>query len=651
MSETMEKRTYEPLDELRYVRITNARISPDSQWVVYQLVKNDLQREETSSSLWRVQLDSGEARQLTHGQTDVLAEWSPDGRQIAFLSGRSGKRQIYLMPIDGGEPRQLTFLEQGVGSGPAWSPDGQTIAFTAPKDIAPPDPSKPFRLTRNVYRFEGTGYLDNAVQNVFIQNVQGGEPKQLTDDDHLDKGLRWSPDGREILYLASHDPDRLEAMSSKLRVVNLDGEVEELLGLDEGLFLRGQWFRPDVRSAVWDADGQRVLFAAARWETGLEDRLDVWVLDRAGGKPENRTEGLKWGIYYGAGIVIDADTTLIDVRQEGKIGIYALKLTGEPHWQQLIDGKRGAVLMDANDKMMVFTSSTHKNPGELCVANVDGSAERQITHVNRELVGQIDFPTLEHIRFKNPDGIQIEGWMLLPTQGEAPFPTILCIHGGPHDAFGYWYASDLKMLAGAGYAVLFTNPQGSAGYGDEFAAALVGNWGVLDYKDQMAAVDYAIERGVADPDRLGVCGISYGGYMTCYIVGQTNRFKAAVAENPITDLVSFYGTSDIARWWQVRQQGGKPHEVPEVYRRSSPISFAHRCTTPTLLVQGEIDYRCPAGQSEQFYAHLRANDCIAEMVRFPGMAHVGSIAGPITVQKTQNEALLGWMNKYVLGLA
>jgi dipeptidyl aminopeptidase/acylaminoacyl peptidase len=205
------------------------------------------------------------------------------------------------------------------------------------------------------------------------------------------------------------------------------------------------------------------------------------------------------------------------------------------------------------------------------------------------------------------------------------------------------------MLAGAGYAVLFTNPRGSRGYGDAFATALSGNWGVMDYKDLMAGVEYVIERGFTDPDRLGVCGLSYGGFMTCFTVGQTDRFQAAVAENPITDLVSRYGTADMGPWGSISEIGGKPHEIPEVYRRSSPITYAHRCTTPTLLIQGEADYRCPAGQSEQFYTHLKANGCITEMMRLPGMSHVGSITGPINVQKTQNEALLGWMNRYVLG--
>ena len=264
----------------------------------------------------------------------------------------------------------------------------------------------------------------------------------------------------------------------------------------------------------------------------------------------------------------------------------------------------------------------------------------------------VSLPSLNFRRSKNclyhtVDGTPIQGWLLLPNQGEPPYPTILYIHGGPHGWYGYQYGSDFQMLAGAGYAVLFVNPRGSTGYGDAFATALSGNWGVLDHKDLLDGVDYAIETGFADPDRLGICGLSYGGYLTTYTIGQTNRFKAAVAENPITDLVSRYGTADMGPWGSLSELGGKPHEIPDVYRRGSPITYAHNCTTPTLLIQCEQDYRCPAGQAEQFYGHLKANGCIVEMLRIPGVSHVASITGSIPVQKAQNEALLDWMQRHV----
>jgi dipeptidyl aminopeptidase/acylaminoacyl peptidase len=207
------------------------------------------------------------------------------------------------------------------------------------------------------------------------------------------------------------------------------------------------------------------------------------------------------------------------------------------------------------------------------------------------------------------------------------------------------------MLAGTGYAVLFINHRGSTGYGDEFATRILGDWGTLDYQDLMAGVDFAIEKGLADRDRLGCCGLSGGGNLSCWIVGQTDRFKAAVPENPVTNWTSFYGVSDIGPWFAAAELGGPPHEIPEVYRRCSPITYAHRCQTPTLLVQGEADYRCPAEQSEQFYTVLKANGCVVAMLRLPASSHLGSILGEPRIRHAQNWALLDWMNQYILGIA
>jgi dipeptidyl aminopeptidase/acylaminoacyl peptidase len=196
--------------------------------------------------------------------------------------------------------------------------------------------------------------------------------------------------------------------------------------------------------------------------------------------------------------------------------------------------------------------------------------------------------------------------------------------------------------------VLFINQRGSTGYGEEFSNQILGDWGNLDYRDLMAGVDFVIERGIADPDHLGCCGRSAGGYMTCWIVGQTGRFKAAVPECPVTNLISLYGVSDFGAAFATKQFGGAPHEIPDVYRRCSPITYAHRCTTPMLLIHGEADYRTAIEQSEQFYTVLKANGCTVEMLRIPGSPHGGTIHGKPLFRRAQNEALLEWMNRYVL---
>ncbi|QPC84933.1 S9 family peptidase [Phototrophicus methaneseepsis] len=645
---TQEKRHFGLLDDLHYARIGSARLSPDGKWVVYERTQPDAETEKTSRNLWRINLATGESRQLTYDDSSSAPEWSPDGKSIAFLSGRSGKPQIYLLPTDGGEARQITDFMQGIAGGPTWSPDGKSLAFTAGPAVEPRDPSDPYTVTRFIYRFDGIGYLDDHVRNIFVLTLADGSVKQLTDDAQMNRTLRWSPSGDEILYLASHDPDSPKLFYSKIRVVTMDGDIEEILGLDWGF----------IKNADWSEDGKKIIFASAVSDHPMATKDDLWEVARSGGTPVNLTSTMENGVEMAWHPAHNADKMLyfgdsarVCVAESGKKGIYAISLTGEPDPQQLLGGERTLSLLDANDTHMLFLSSTLENPGELHIANLDGTDEKPITHVNEAHMAGIIFPEVEHLLYTNEDGDQVEGWMLLPPGGEAPYPTVLYIHGGPHGWYGHKYTSDFQMLAGAGYAVLFVNPRGSTGYGDDYASALSGHWGVMDYKDLMAGVDYAIEQGLADPDKLGVCGLSYGGFMTTFTVGQTRRFKAAVAENPITDLVSRYGTADMGPWGSLSELGGKPHEIPEVYKQSSPITYAHLCTTPTLLVQGEDDYRCPIGQGEQFYAHLKANGCPTEMVRLPGMSHVASISGPVKVQKAQNEATLNWLNKYILGIS
>jgi dipeptidyl aminopeptidase/acylaminoacyl peptidase len=639
---TPNKRAFEPIDELHFKLTQRARLSPDGNQIVYTVRQNDLEKETTSTHLWRVDVTGENATQLTTvGTSNTAPEWSPDGSQIAFCSDRVGKAQVFLLPASGGEARQFTHLKQGVGEGPYWSPDGKLIAFTAGSEAEPPDLSRPYRITRFVYRFDGIGYLDTAVQNVYIQALDAGGPKKLTDHANMAHGLHWSPDGSQILFAAGADPDRPDLFSSEIRTVDLQGQVRQLIGLDWG------W----VANAIWTTDGKRIVFGGTQAGKPMGSKMDLWVLDPASGKFECRTAGLKFGQVYGFGNIfaLDSEHVLGGTPRSGMGEIYRISLSGKEDIQPVIVGKRDAQLQDLNAEQVLFIDNRPENPSELAIADQQGKNEHRLTTHNTTWLSEIALPKVETLHFTSENGIEVEGWIMLPENGTAPYPTILYNHGGPHGAYGYSYRHDFLMLIGAGYAVLYINPRGSVGYGEEFSAALSGNWGVMDYKDLMAGVDDAVQKGLADPNRMGVCGLSYGGYLTCFIVGQTNRFKAAVAENPITDLVSRYGTADMGAWGSLGEMGGKPHEIPEIYRVSSPVTYAHRCKTPTLLVQGESDYRCPAGQSEQFYTMLKANGCIAEMLRLPNMPHVGSISGPIPVQKAQNEALLDWMDRYVMG--
>jgi dipeptidyl aminopeptidase/acylaminoacyl peptidase len=659
MNEEKELSTVKPEDLFRLKFLQDGQLSPNGKTVAYSVshvaVKKEKEEEneEEYTAIWLLLLETGESRQLTAGLArDTNPQWSPDGKQIAFLSTRGEKPQIYLIPVDGGEAQALTAMEQGVGGGPVWSPDGKHIAFTAGPAVEPPDPDKPYRVTRHIYRFDGTGYLDNVVQDIYIVPVEGGEPKQLTDDDCQNGAPVWSPDGQEILFTAAMFPDSHRAYPM-LKAVNLDGEIRELVG-DWGYAI----------SAAWTPDGKQVVFVGNPLGLPVGSQNNLWVIDSQGGEPECRTAGLTFQVGGALQpdmpvtslelpkilVTTDSQAAYVQVQDGGTVQIYRVALSGAESWAPVVAGERSCVVLDMDDGHLLFAVSTLDNPLDLFIADADGSNERQLTHLNADLLAEWDLSTIEHLSFPGSDGVQVEGWIMKPSTGKAPYPTILYIHGGPHSGFGHMFSFDFQMLAGAGYAVLLVNQRGSTGYGDEFSNQIIGDWGNLDYQDLMAGVDFAIEKRIADPDRLGCCGISGGGNLSCWIVGQTDRFKAAVPENPVTNWVSMYGTSDISAWFAPQEMGGLPHEIPEVYWRCSPITYAHRCTTPTLLIQGEHDYRCPAEQSEQFYAVLKASGCIVEMLRLPNSPHVGSIAGPPILRHAQNEALLGWLNRYVLGI-
>jgi dipeptidyl aminopeptidase/acylaminoacyl peptidase len=648
------KRAIEPEDLFRFQFLQEARLSPDGGTAVYVVSQVDKEGEEEKehTTMWLMDMASGQARQFTAGTaTDASPRWSPDGKQIAFISSRGGKPQIHLLPVYGGEARALTRLEQGVGSAPAWSPDGRTIAFTAGPQGEPRDPAKPYRVKRKIFRFDGVGIVDDMVQDLYTIPAEGGEPQRLTHDDCLKAAPLWSPDGTEILFSAMMFPDSHRIQPS-LRAVDLEGEVRELLE-DWGY----------AEAAAWMPDGSGIVFLGNPWGRPVGSQSNVWVCDRRGANVTCRTAGLD--VQVGGGLQPDmpvfqatrspailvtenGQTAYVQVQEGGSVAIYAVGLRGAEAWQPVVSGERACFPHDLHGEQLLFLSGTLHDAMNLFLANPEGGDERQLTRLNADLLAEFTLPVVEHLRFPGVDGTEVEGWFLQPAHGEAPYPTVLYIHGGPHSAFGHIFSFDFHMLAGAGYGVLFVNQRGSTGYGDDFANQIIGDWGNLDYQDLMSGVDFAVAQGLADADRLGCCGISGGGNLSCWIVGQTDRFKAAVPENPVTNWISMYGVSDVGVWFSAKELGGPPHEALDVYWRCSPLAYAHRCTTPTLLIQGEQDHRCPPEQSEQFYAVLQANGCAVEMLRLPNSPHVGSIAGPPAIRRAQNEALLEWMNRYVL---
>ena len=650
-----QARTLQKEDLFALHFLNGATLAPDGALAIAYANKIDADADKQYSTLYLIDCATGEQRQMTNGlAVDSGARWLPAGDAVVFVSDRDGAPQLYLLPVVGGEARQLTRFQRGVGGSFAPAPDGSQIAFCAKADAEAPDLSaEPYRVDRTVYRFDAIGYLDDEVQDIYLLDIASGEVRQLTADRTNNSNPRWSPDGKTILYDAAMRADAARAMTPDLKSVDLDGAQTTVLA---------GWGQ--LAKASFTPDGARIVFQG-RPDDGapIGSKSDVYVLDLAAGSLECRTPSLDIGVggrlsldmpvsgLSAANILVAADgkSAYVSAQRGGSEHILRVALAGDEAWEAVTDGDCAIFPLDLRGGRLLYARTSVNAPPELELLPLPGGASQVLTSLNQAQLAALQLPQTEHLRWRSRDGEDVEGWFMKPPAGEAPYPTILYIHGGPHAAYGYGFHFDFQMLAGAGYGVLFLNHRASTGYGDGFSTAIKGDWGNLDYQDLMTGVDYAIERGLADEQRLGVCGTSGGGNLTCWIISHTDRFKAAIPQNPVTNWRSFYGTSDIGIYFAVEQLGGHPQEIPEVYERCSPISYAHRCVTPTLLVQSELDWRCPAEQSEQFYSVLKANGCRVEMLRQPGGAHGASINGAINLRRAHNDAMLEWFAAYVLG--
>jgi dipeptidyl aminopeptidase/acylaminoacyl peptidase len=644
------RRAIVPDDLFRFRFLMGADLAPDGQTVVYALSRTDVDANADYTDLFLLDLESGTERQLTDGDAHYSSPaFSPSGDAIAFLSTQSGAPQIFVLPTAGGEAQQLTSLPTGVGGGPAWSPDAARIAFTAgPQEQR--DPALPYRVSRRIWRADGIGVVDDAIQDVYVVDAAGGEPKRLTADAAMNFNPTWTADGQSIVYVSSHEPDS-SILGMDLRRVDLDGTVTELVS-DAG-FVSSLTACPDGRIGYllgWPADKLP------------GSKGDLFVVDPATREVESRASGLEVGLgalyqsdmlammltMPSIAVSADGDHAYAPVQVGGDGNVFRFALGGPEAHESVVRGERVCAPVRLRGETLLFAGFDATDPGDLYLLNTGDGSERRLTNVNAELLDELALPGPQHLRFPSKDGVEVEAWFLPPAEGTPPHPTVLAIHGGPHASWGNVFNFDMLMFSGAGFGVLYVNYRGSSGYGDEFSTKIhLEPDEELDYADLMAAVDHAIELGLADPDRLGVFGISAGGALTGWIITHTDRFKAACPENPGFSLLSAYGTSDTGMFME-RTIGGKPHERLDEYLRRSPLTYAHRCTTPTLFLQHEDDYRAPAEQTEQFYAVVKANDVPAEMLRFPGTGHLGSLLGPPSHRHAQNEALIEWMTRWVL---
>jgi len=673
--------------------IGDPQSSPDGRLIAWVITRLDKDKDAYFSTVWIGKPDGSDARKLTTGTArDASPRWSPDGKSIAFVSNRpamlslpakkpseepgekaaekaktnddpgSGKprNQIWTIRIDGGEATQITNHPNGASSH-SWSPDGQRIVFVASDDVTEDDTFLPPTTNGQVaderiihdlrYRFDGRGWLEKYA-HLWTVDLASGAQTQLTFGDVSDSAPAWSPDGNTIAFVGNRREDRKRlGASTILTIPAMGGDVTALVE-DDASFDHPRW----------SPSGSRLAFFGHLDAQGGGSKNDtLWTVNADGGEVTNHTQSfdVTFGDVGMSDVVgdngeiacwLDEHTVLALASCHGEAQIHRIDLTSNAV-TSVTTGKRRVTGFTRAGDGLVFTSGQIHHPFELFGATLDGQNETQITSVNGEIVNAVELPPAIDLNVTAPDGAAIQAWLVPPVgfqdTADAKHPLIVQIHGGPHAMYGYAMFHEMQLMASRGYAVLFCNPRGSSGYGEEFTGTTRGRWGESDMPDVIAALDKALELPWIDPKRLGVTGGSYGGYLTNWIIGHDQRFKAAVTQRCVSNFYSFFGTSDIGFDFGKFEFGGLPWSDAEKLLKYSPISYVDRITTPLLILHSEQDLRCPIEQSEQMFTALKYLEREVAFVRIPGESHGLSRNGTPSRRMARLHHLIGWFDQHI----
>ena len=645
-------RPMRPDDILKIRFVSDPRISPDGRRVAFVLTTLSQERDEYLSNIWMVETTGGAPpRRFTTGHgRDTSPRWSPDGARLAFVSERErGKKgQLMVMPVEGGEAVALTQLRAGVAA-PAWSPDGTRLAFVSrvggwqdPENEEERKKSRPARvITTLKYRFNGEGFIHDRPTHVFVVPAAGGAPAQLTTGDCPDTDPAWSPDGRSITFVSARHEDRDYDDATDLWIVPSVGgtprRVTDTIG-------------PATHPA-FSPDGKTLAYLGRRHRNEFGRNVRVFTVPVEGGAPRSVTDPLDRSCApLDLAPIWSADGTWLTFAAEdaGALSVYRVRTNGGAAPERVIGGERVVQgLSAATDGTLAFAVTDPVTPVEIAICAADGSGERRLTDVNQAWRAEVALARPERFRVERA-GVAVEGWIMKPAgwTAEGRYPGLLNIHGGPHAQYGWGFFDEFQVQTGAGYAVVYTNPRGSQGYGEAFTRAVVGDWGGGDFADVMAGLDEALRRAPwIDAERLGVLGGSYGGFLTSWTVGHTDRFRAACSERAVNYHPSMFGTSDIGHLFNEVEIGGLPWEMPDKYAERSPLSHAKDIHTPLLIIHSEDDLRCPIEQGEQLFVALRKQRKDAVFVRFPDENHELSRSGKPRHRLERFRIILDWFTR------
>ncbi|WP_405060634.1 serine hydrolase [Kribbella sp. NBC_01505] len=614
-------------------------LSPDGSQIAYVLRTTDLKADRDLRSLWRVPAAGGEPRQLTRSDGDRSPTWSPDGSQLAFLRAKDGPAQLWVLPSDGGEPEQLTTLPLGAGA-PKWSPDGTRIAFSAPVDTASSAKDAPIATKRLDYQADGVGWLRTVRKHVHVLEVASKATRQATEGDWHAGDPAWSPDGTKLAFGAatSTDADLTAKAPAYVLDATNDKAAPQLVGLADG----------QVAASGWTADGRSLLLVGTQHEPVGHSRL--LRLDLSSGAVTDLTESLDRNVMVGGPaypgghplLVDDGTTVLFCTRDRGCTHLYSVPVAGGT--PQRVFGQAGHNIsgLSAVGGVATTTLLTETSYGEVVTVELATGASTTRTSYGEKLAEVEHFARVER-EFTISDGTVVAAWLIRDPEATGAQPLLLDIHGGPH---GAWSAGADEVhgyhqeLVARGWNVLLVNPRGSDGYGEDFFTGVISGWGTSDGKDFLEPIDQLVAEGIADPDRLAVAGYSYGGFMTCYLTSRDNRFAAAVTGGVISDLTSMTGTSDLGHYLTAFELTGGD------LKAMSPMTQIDSVQTPTLVIHGDADRRCPLGQAQQWHTALRERGVPTELVLYPEADHLFILQGKPSHRLDFNRRILDWVDQY-----
>lgn len=629
-------------------------ISPDKEWIAYTVNSVDVEADDSSTQIYMVSRDGNEVLQLTSDDYSAGSpNWSPDNRYIGFIAAKGedddAKSQVWLLDRRGGEARQYTSVDQGV-SDFSWSPDGQKMLLMiqdkTPSEIAAEAAEEageevkplPYVIDRLQFKQDGVPYLDRSRTHIYVWDGEAESPLQLTFGDYDDEQAVWSPDSTEIAFTSNRtsEPDGNE--NSDIWVVSAEGDAPvrdpRRITSNEG----------SDGSPAWSNDGKQIAYV-----TVTEPDL-IWyatnhlaVASAAGGNERVLTAAL------------DRNVSSPTFAPDDQSILFVLEDSAEQHLARF-NMSTGSIDRPIEGHLSVGGFSQHVSgdiaiqmsmpqlPTELFYLGRDNL--RQLTHTNEALLKELKLAEVRNVTFPSADGTEIEGFIFTPPDYRAgrKYPTILRLHGGPVSQFDFSFNSDAQLLAANGYVVVISNPRGSSGYGQDFSAALFANWGVPDFEDVMAAVDYAIAEGYSDPDRLGVGGWSYGGILTNYVITKTDRFEAAISGASEVNYIANYGHDHYQLQWE--KELGLPWEDKETWEKISPWENVDKVVTPTLVMGGKEDWNVPIQNSEQLYQALKRRGIDTQLVVYPDEPH--GISRP-SFRKDRWERYLDWYDRRVMG--